>query len=300
MDYEETFAPVAKMTTIRTLIVVASVRQWHISQLDVKNAFLNGDLQEEVYMAPPPSVSHDSGYVCKLKKALYGLKQAPRAWFEKFSIVISFIGFVSISHDSALFIKSIDVGRIILSLYVDDMIITSDDIDGISVLKIELAKQFEMKDLGSLRYFLGIEVAYSPKGFLLSQSKYVADILERARLTDNKTIDNLIEVNARYSSSDGLPLRDPTLYRTIVGSLVYVTITRPDIAYVVHVVNQFVASPTTIHWIVVLCILIYLRRTVFQSLLLSSTSSLKLRAYSDVDPDSDPTANRCWFLYLFR
>jgi hypothetical protein len=186
MDYEETFASVAKMTTICTLIVVASIRQWHISQLDVKNAFLNRDLQEEVYMALPPGISHDSGYVCKLKKALYSLKQAPRAWFEKFSIVISSLGFVSSSHDSALFIKCTDTGHIILSLYVDDMIITGDDIDGISVLKTELTRRFEMKDLGYLRYFLGIEVAYSPRGYLLSQSKYVADILERARLTDNK------------------------------------------------------------------------------------------------------------------
>jgi hypothetical protein len=168
MDYEETFAPVAKITTICTLIVVASIRQWHISQLDVKNTFLNGDLQEEVYMAPPPSISHDSGYVYKLKKALYGLKQAPRAWFEKFFIVISSLGFVSSSHDSVFFIKCIDAGRIILSLYVDDMIITGDDIDGISVLKTELDRQFEMKDLGYLRYFLGIELTYSPRGYLLS------------------------------------------------------------------------------------------------------------------------------------
>jgi hypothetical protein len=114
-------------------------------------------------------------------------------------------------------------------------------------LKTELAREFEMKDLGYLWYFLSIEVAYLPKGYLLSQSKYVADILERARLTDNKTIDTLIEVNARSLSSYGLPLTDPTLYRTIVGSLVYLTITRPDIAYVVHVVSQFVASPVTVH-----------------------------------------------------
>ena len=117
-------------------------------------------------MAPPPIVSHDSGYVCKLKKALYGLKQAPRAWFDKFFIVISSLGFISSSYDPALFIKSNDAGRIILSLYVDDMIITSDDIDGISVLKTELARQFEIKDLGSLRYFLGFEVAYSLTFFL--------------------------------------------------------------------------------------------------------------------------------------
>ena len=107
----------------------------HISQLDVKNTFLNGDLQEEVYMAPPPGISHDSRYVCKLKKALYGLKQVPRAWFEKFSIVISSLGFVSSSHDSALFIKCTDAGHIILSLYVDDMIITSDDTDGVNPRK---------------------------------------------------------------------------------------------------------------------------------------------------------------------
>jgi len=242
----ETFTPIAKITTI-TLIAVASVRQWHISQLDVKNAFLNGDLQEEVYIAPPPGVSHDSGYVCKLKKALYGLKQAPRAWFEKFSVVISSLWFVSSNHDSAFFIKSTSAGRIILYLYVDDMIITSDDIDGISVLKTKLARYFEMKDLGSLWYFLGIEVAYSPRGYLLSQSKYVADILEQARLTDHKIVDTPIKVNARYSSSNGLPLTDPTLYCTIIGSLIYLTITRSDIAYAIHVVSQFVASPTTVH-----------------------------------------------------
>jgi hypothetical protein len=111
---------------------------------------LNGDLQEEVYMALPPGISHDSGYICKLKKALYGLKQAPRAWFEKFSIVIPYLCFVSSSHDSTLFIKCTDAGHIILSLYIDDMIIIGDHIDSISVLKTELARRFEMKDLGYL------------------------------------------------------------------------------------------------------------------------------------------------------
>jgi hypothetical protein len=151
--------------------------------------------------------------------------------------VISFLGFISSSHDFALFVKCINAGCIILSLYIDDVIITSDDIDGILVLKTELARQFEMNDLSSLRYFLDINVAYSPRGYLLSQLKYIADILEQTRLTNNKTVDTLIEVYTTYSSFNGLPLSDPTLYLTIVGSLIYLTITRPDIAYVVHIVS---------------------------------------------------------------
>ena len=124
------------------------------------------------------------------------------------------------------------------------MIITGDDVDGILMLKTELTRCFAMKDLGSLLYFLGIEVASSPKGYLLSQSKYISDIFERSRITDNKTADTPIEINARYSAFDGSPLPDPSLYRTVVGSLVYLTITRPDIAYAVHIVSQFVTSPS--------------------------------------------------------
>ena len=175
--------------------------------------------------------------------------------------MIILLSFYSSHYDSILFVRSTSAGRILLSLYVDDMIIIGDDVNGIATLKIELARYFAMKDLYSLYYFLGIEVASSPKGYLLSQSKYISDIFEHACLTNNKIIDTLLETNARYSPSDGSPLSGRSLYCTIVSSLVYLTITRPDVAHTVHIVSQFFTAPTKIHWAAVLHILRYLRGT---------------------------------------
>jgi len=172
-DYEETFAPVAHMTTIRAFIVVASNRSWTISQMDAKNAFLHGDLHEEVYMQPPPDVKVPPGYVCRLRRSLYGLKQAPRAWFERFSSVITAAGFIPSDHDPALFVHISARGRTLLLLYVDDMLITGDDHDYIAFVKNRLREQFMMSDLGPLSYFLGIEITSTPDGYYLSQQKYI-------------------------------------------------------------------------------------------------------------------------------
>jgi hypothetical protein len=145
--------------------------------MDVKNAFLNGDLSEEVYMQPPPSLSHPPDKVCRLCRALYGLKQAPRAWFSKFSSTVSRLGFSISSYDFALFLCCTGKGTILLLLYVDDMIITGDDLSGIQELKDFLSQNFEMKDLGHLSYFLGLEITSFDDGFYLTQAKYTSDLL---------------------------------------------------------------------------------------------------------------------------
>lgn len=291
-DYAETFAPVAHMTTVRTLIAVASTHQWEISQMDVKNAFLHGDLQEEVYMQPPPGFPCPLGHVWRLRRALYGLKQAPRAWFERFSSVILKVGFVASEHDPALFVHTSSRGCTILLLYVDDMIITGDDPAHIDFVKKHLKEQFMMSDLGPLRYFLGIEVIPTSDGFRLSQQRYVLDLLTRAGLSDTKTAATPMELHLQLRPTDGISLSDPSRYRQLVGSLVYLTITRPDISHVVHVLSQFVSAPTSVHYAHLLRVLRYLRGTSSRNLLFSRDCSLQLQAYSDSTWASDPIDRR--------
>ncbi|RVW29708.1 Retrovirus-related Pol polyprotein from transposon TNT 1-94 [Vitis vinifera] len=181
IDFQETFAPVAKLNTIRVLLSLAANLDWNLHQLDVKNAFLNGDLEEEVYMEIPPGLklSSSNDLVCKLQKSLYGLKQSPRAWFERFTKVIKGEEFSQGQSDHTLFIKRSPGGKItVLIVYVDDIIVTGNDEEEISRLKTVLSKEFEIKDLGTLRYFLGMEVARSSKGIFVSQRKYTLDLLK--------------------------------------------------------------------------------------------------------------------------
>ena len=299
IDYEETFAPVARITSVRSLLAIAAVKKWKMFQMDVKNAFLNGDLHEEVYMQPPPGYSHPPHKVCKLQRALYGLKQAPHAWFAKFSSAMSRFGFTSSPHDSALFLHRTDQGIVLLLLYVDDMIITGDDSAGIQELQKFLNLQFDMKDLGTLSYFLGLEVTSDADGYYLSQAKYASDLLSRSNLTDSKVVSTPLEPNVKLLPSDGTPLSNPTLYRQLVGSLVYLTVTRPDIAYAVHIVSQFLAAPRSTHFSAVLRILRYVKGTLFHGLHFSSHSSLTLTGYSDADWAGDPTDRRSTTGYCF-
>jgi hypothetical protein len=164
---------------------------------------------------------------------------------------------------------------------VDDMLITGDDSEHISRVKKHFSKEFQMSDLGPLSYFLGIEVQQIPKGFYLSQSKYIQDLLDRSGLTDTRTAVTPMDIHLQLRPTDGIPLADPSRYRHIVGSLVYLTITRPDIAHALHILSQFVSTPTLVHYSHLLCVLRYLRETRSRCLLYASGSPLQLHAYSD-------------------
>nr|GEZ99257.1 putative ribonuclease H-like domain-containing protein [Tanacetum cinerariifolium] len=171
IGYSETFYPVAKMDTIRVLLSVASNQGWPLHQFDVKNAFLHGELKEEVYMEAPPGFSEHfkPGEACRLKKSLYGLKQSLRAWFGRFSIAMKRYGFKQSNSDHTLFLKNKKNHVTCLIIYVDDMVITGNDEKEIKRLKEGLFTEFKMKDLRNLKYFFGIEVLRSPKGIFICQ-----------------------------------------------------------------------------------------------------------------------------------
>ncbi|XP_019053485.1 PREDICTED: uncharacterized protein LOC109114773 [Nelumbo nucifera] len=252
--------------------------------MDVKNAFLHGDLEEDIYMTPPLGLFSSSTLeVCKLNRSLYGLKQAPRAWFEKFRSTLLQFKFVQSQYDSSLFLHKTSIGIVLLLVYVDDMVITGTISLLITQLQQHLRESFHMKDLGHLTYFLGLEVQSNSSGIFLNQHKYTQDLVALAGLQDSSLVDTPLEVNVKYHSDEGELLSDPSLYRQLVGSLNYLTITRPDISFAVQQVSQFMHSPRHLHLVAVRRIIKYLRGTPCHGLFFPAGSSLCLSAFSDAD-----------------
>ncbi|RVW88342.1 Retrovirus-related Pol polyprotein from transposon TNT 1-94 [Vitis vinifera] len=280
IDYQETFAPVAKLNTVRVLLSLAANLDWSLHQLDVKNAFLNGDLEEEVYMDIPAGLETTSNFnkVCRLRKSLYGLKQSPRAWFERFTKVVKGYGFVQCQSDHTLFVKHFPEGKLAIII------------------------EFEIKDLGNLKYFLGMEIARSKKGIAVSQRKYVLDLLNETGMLGCKPAETPMDTTVKLEESDGSVPVDKGRYQRLVGKLIYLSHTRPDIGFSVSVVSQFMNNPTEKHMTAVIRILRYLKMTSGKGLFFQRTTNKEIEIFSDADwagsvTDRRSTSGYCSFVW---
>ncbi|KAM1014395.1 hypothetical protein ACFX2C_044386 [Malus domestica] len=229
--------------------------------------------------------------VCKLHKSLYGLKQAPRAWNERFTTFLPTLGFKSTYSDSSLFVKQVHYEIVILLLYVDDIIITGSASNAIQDVIHSLTVEFEITDLGDLHYFLGIQISKTNTGLFLSQTKYIQDLLLKTEMNESKSCDTPCLPYNRLLKDDGQPFGNPTLYRSIVGALQYLTFTRPDIAFSVHQVCQFMQNPMVAHFTAVKRILRYLKGTLHLGINYHR-GALNLKAFSDADWAGDPNDQR--------
>ncbi|KAH9725329.1 retrovirus-related pol polyprotein from transposon RE1 [Citrus sinensis] len=308
VDYTETFSPVAKSSTIKVLLSLAVIYGWDIKQVDVNNAFLNGELNETVFMEQPEGfkVKGKENYVYRLKKALYGLKQAPRAWYEKLKAALLSWGYKNSVSDTSLFHWRDNRKVIYVLVYVDEILITGSSQDLVNDLIKKLNESFALKELGSLSYFLGIEVKRDRAGMHICQSKYVQELLEKTNMKGCRESITPLSSSVKYTleteeEEGGQFFEDKTLYRSVIGALQYATITRPDIAYSVNKLSQFMQERKVIHWQGCKRILRYLQGTLNYGLYFTSGNKMEISAFTDADwgadrDDRKSTGGYCMFL----
>jgi hypothetical protein len=304
VDYNEVFAPVARWDTIRAILALAASRKWNVFQLDVKSAFLHGELVEDIYVQQP--LGYQKGgenMVYKLKKALYGLKQAPRAWYSKIESYFCFEKFEKCAHEHTLFVKHGDNSKIlIVSLYVDDLIYTGNDSQMMNAFKESMKNRFAMTDLGRMKYFLGIEVIQSNEGIFICQQKYAAEILSRFGMNDCNKVCSPIVPECKLGKNENGRASDAKVYKQMVGCLMYLLATRPDLAYSVCLVARFMERPTEIHVAAVKRILRYLKGTIGCGIMYKrlTVDNLRLVGWSDSDyaGDVDDRKSTSGFVFM--
>lgn len=309
IDYNDIFAPVVKLTTIRTVLSIVASQDLYLEQLDVKTAFLHGDLEEEIYMHQPEGFSKkgNENLVCLLKKSLYGLKQAPRQWYMKFDNFMHKEDFQKCNADHCCYIKRYQSSYIILLLYVDDMLVAGPDMDDIKRLKRQLSKEFDMKDLGPAKKILGMQITRDKqKGTLqLSQVEYIKRVLQRFNMSNAKAVGTPLASHFRLSkdqspqTEDEKNFMEDIPYASAIGSLMYAMVcTRPDIAHAVGAVSRFMANPGKTHWEAVKWILRYLRGTT-NTYLYFAKGEVKVHGYVDADFAREVDRRRSTTGYVF-
>lgn len=245
VDFEEVFALVARIETVRFLIALAASRGWEVHHLDVKTAFLHGDLKEEVYVARPEGfvIEGKESKVYKLHKALYGIRQSPRAWNDKLNKVIGELNFVKCSKEPALYRKQYKDQHLLVAVYVDDLLITGSCVDLIQEFKRGMSRKFEMSDLGRLTYYLGIEVIQHENGITLCQERHAIKIIEETGMSDCNAVYAPMEPSLKLSKSQKKASIDERKYRRNIGCLGYLLHTQLDLSFCVGVLSRYMQSP---------------------------------------------------------
>lgn len=286
---EETYSPVAAMTTLRAVLSVACRRGYHIHQMDVEAAFLNGRVKGEVYVSQPKGYESGNGMVYKLNKALYGLRESPRAWYDCFHQFILGLGFRCSGYDSCLYYKRVSNGLLGLILYVDDLLIFSQDLGSVVELKSQLKEKFRMTDLGEVKNYLGITVKYDRQArtMTLSQEEYIASLAKKYRTDNMRTYRTPMEKNLNLSF-DTKPDDFISDYRRLIGALLYVSSgTRLDVSFAVNYLSRFQKCATGTHFKYALRVLKYLQETKGLKLTFHGGGERPIDAWADADWAAD-------------
>ena len=285
IDYEEVFAPVVKHISIRILMSIVVADDMELEQMDVKTAFLHGELDQVLYMEQPEGFEADPNkdQVCLLKKSLYGLKQAPRQWNKKFNAFMMDQGFTRSLHDSCVYVKEVSPDQFVyLLVYVDDMLIAGKSMAEVNKVKEGLSLNFEMKDMGAASRILGIDIERNrEEGTLcLSQSKYLEKVIQRFRMADAKGVSTPIGAHFKLSAvrnNDESVDTEVCPYSSAVGSVMYAMIgTRPDVVYALGLVSRFMSNPGHIHWESVKWLLRYLKRSMDLKVVYTKGKDMKI------------------------
>ncbi|KAH9750253.1 hypothetical protein KPL71_013814 [Citrus sinensis] len=303
IDFDETFAPVARLESIRMLLAYACHKDFILYQMDVESAFLNGYIMEEVYVKQPPGFENEKfpDYVYKLSKALYGLKQAPRAWYDRLKKFLLDNDFSMGKADTTLFVKHKNQDILIVQIYVDDIIFGSTNELLCKDFSSRMSQEFEMSMMGELKYFLGLQIKQNEEGIFINQAKYVKDLLKRFGYDNGTTKSTPMSTTIKLDKDEKGKEVDIKTYRGMIGSLLYLTASRPDIMFSVYLCARFQSCPKESHILAVKRIFRYLIGTINLGLWYPRGTHIDLTCYSDADfagykVDRKSTSGTCHFL----